>query len=140
MPKERRAATLWLLASVVPSLVVMRGMFSANQVYCFRDMAQEFWPLTLAFKSAVGAGEYPLWDPYIGFGQSAVADPVRGLLFPPVLALRLALPAALALNASVGLAFPVAAAGMYLLLRRDLSRPAAALGAVAFSVAGPVVS
>jgi hypothetical protein len=135
-----RPGLLWPLLSLVPSLVVMRGMFSPSAVYCFRDMSQHFWPQAFWFRRAMAAGEFPLWDPYLAFGQSAIADPVRALLFPPVLALRIALPPALALNASVGLAVVAAALGTYLLLRRSLSYPSAALGAAAFSAIGPLVS
>lgn len=96
--------------------------------------------MTQWFKLATAAGEYPLWDPFLGYGQSAVADPVRGLLFPPVILARMLFPEALALNLAVGLAIPVAALGAYLLIRRTLSAPSAAVGAVAFAMAGPVLS
>jgi hypothetical protein len=137
---RQHSRIFWPLLSVVPALVVMRGMFSTAAVYCFRDMSQHFWPQAFWFRHAILAGEFPLWDPYVAFGQSAIADPVRALCFPPVLLLRLVLPSILALNVAVGLAFLVAAIGTYLLLRRTLSPPSAALGAAAFSVMGPFVS
>ena len=135
-----RVSWLWPIAAVLAPLIPMRGMFSSEKVYCFRDMGQEFWPMTQWFKLATSAGEYPLWDPFLGYGQSAVADPVRGLLFPPVVLVRMLFPEALALNLAVGLAIPVAALGAYLLIRRTLSAPSAAIGAIAFAMAGPVLS
>jgi len=131
---------LWLIAAVLIPLIPMRGMFSSERVFCFRDMGQEFWPMSQWFKMAAVTGEYPLWDPFLGFGQSAIADPVRGLLFPPVVLIRLLFPEALGLNVAVGLAIPVAALGAYLLLQRTAGAPAAATGAVAFAMAGPVLS
>ncbi|MCC6744960.1 MAG: YfhO family protein, partial [Acidobacteria bacterium] len=131
---------LWPIAAVLAPLIPMRGMFSSEKVYCFRDMGQEFWPMTQWFKLSTAAGEYPLWDPFLGYGQSAVADPVRSLLFPPVVLVRMLFPEALALNLAVGLAIPLAALGAYLLIRRTLSAPSAAVGAVAFAMAGPVLS
>lgn len=62
------------------------------------------------------------------------------LLFPPVLLARLALPDALGFNVSVIGAVAAAAAGAYLLGRRRLPAQAAALGAVAFALSGPVMS
>lgn len=96
-----RVSWLWPIAAVLAPLIPMRGMFSSEKVYCFRDMGQEFWPMTQWFKLATSAGEYPLWDPFLGYGQSAVADPVRGLLFPPVVLVRMLFPEALALNLAV---------------------------------------
>lgn len=135
-----QAGLAWPIAAVLAPLIPMRGMFSSENVYCFRDMGQEFWPMTQWFKLATAAGEYPLWDPYLGFGQSAVADPVRGLLFPPVVLVRMLFPVALAHNLAVGLAFPVAALGAYVLIRRKLSASSSAVGAIAFAMAGPVLS
>jgi hypothetical protein len=86
------------------------------------------------------AGEWPLWDPYIGGGQSAAADALHQMFLLPVVLLRLAGTERVAFNLWVALPFPLAALGTYRLFRTRFSGPAAALGAIVFSVSGPVIS
>ena len=137
---DAMARHVWALLAAVPSLVVMRGMFSTDRLYCLRDIAGYYWPEHLWHRRMLVAGESTLWDPYVAFGQSALADPTRHLMFPPVLLLRFVPNEVLGFNLVCGLPFPIAAVGMYALLRRRLSGPASAFGAAAFSVCAPVLS
>ncbi|HEY4563287.1 MAG TPA: CBS domain-containing protein, partial [Thermoanaerobaculia bacterium] len=82
----------------------------------------------------------PLWDPYVANGQPVVNDALYQLFHLPSLLLRLLLPENIAFNTWVALPVPLCAAGAYLYLRRYVSPPAAAFGAVAFAGAGPIVS
>ena len=91
-------------------------------------------------RCTIFAGEWPLWDPYVGGGQSAVADALHQMFLLPVLAVRLIGSEVVGFNLWVALPFPMAAIGAWAFLRRRFSAPASALGAIAFSVAGPVVS
>jgi hypothetical protein len=120
--------------------LALRGGFSNTHVFYLRDLSFAFWPAHVWLRDTILAGRSPFWDPYVAFGQSAVADPVRQILFPPTLLLRSLLPAVAGFNAAVLLAFPVAAVGMFLFLRRRGSRAAAALGASLFALSGPVLS
>jgi hypothetical protein len=99
-----------------------------------------FWGRFLWLRRTLLSGEWPLWDPYIGGGQSAVADALHQMFLLPVLAIRVIGPEVLSFNLWVLLPFPVAAAGAWLFLARRFSASAAALGAIAFAVSGPVVS
>lgn len=132
--------SIWPIAALLPSLVVMRGMVATSEVYCFRELALIFLPAHRWIRNALAAGEAPLWDPYMALGQSGVAEPWRHVLFPPAMLLRLVPSEALGFNLWVGLPFPTAACGMYLLLRGRLLPSAAALGAVAFSVSSSMLS
>jgi hypothetical protein len=128
------------LLAIAPATVAMRGMFSNAYVYCYRDLALIHWPVHRWLRNTIAAGDAPLWDPYLALGQSAIAEPWRLILFPPVAALRLLPAETLAFNLVVGLPFPVAALGMYVLLHTKLTRASAVLGAVVFSVSSTVLS
>ncbi len=106
----------------------------------YRDLSLFFWGRFLWLRRTLLSGEWPLWDPYIGGGQSAVADALHQMFLLPVLAIRLIGPEVVSFNLWVLLPFPVAAAGAWLFLARRFSVSAAALGAIAFAVSGPVVS
>lgn len=122
------------------ALCAMNEAFTFDRVFYVRDLGFFWWPQHLWAAAAFRAGEFPLWDPSVGLGQSAIADPIRHLLFPPVLALRLLLPPVVSFNLSVALPFPLAALGTYLFLARRCSPQAASLGGALFAVSGPMLS
>jgi hypothetical protein len=124
---------------VACAALAMREAFTASAVVHTRDLSFFYWPHHLWLRSRLLAGTFPLWDPFVGCGQPAVADPLRQMLFPPTLALRL-LPPVLGFNLIVALPVLVAAMGTYLFLRRHASPPAASLGAIVFALSGPVLS
>ncbi|HQR40992.1 MAG TPA: hypothetical protein PLF26_21600, partial [Blastocatellia bacterium] len=130
----------WFAVVVSVPLVALYGVFTTSRIFYVRDLSFVRWPEHLWFRDAIAHGSFPMWDPYVGFGQSAIADPARHLLFPPMLLLRALLPTVVGFNLSVALPFPLAALGMFLFLRRRVEPVAAALGAIVFSVSGPVLS
>lgn len=104
------------------------------------DAAQQFVPWLELARRELAAGRLPLWNPYqdggvplFGNAQSALASP---LVWP-----ALAVGAAAGWNLVLLLKVLTAGAGAWVWLR-DLgrSRPAAALGAVAFALSGPFVA
>lgn len=125
-----------LVCSVFPVL----GVFTVSRIFYLRDLSFAFWPLHLWARSTLLSGESLLWDPHLGFGQSVIADPLKHVLFPPVLLLRLLLPDVIGFNLSVALPFPIIALGAYRLFRERASRPGAALGAVVVAASGPIAS
>jgi hypothetical protein len=125
---------------VAAALVALRGVFTVSRVFFIRDLSAYFWPVHVWFTRTVAARESLLWDPYFALGSPAIADPVRQILFPPAVALRLLLPETLGFNLLVALPFPIAAAGACLLLRRHVGPWAASLGATVFSLSGAVLS
>jgi hypothetical protein len=117
----------------------LRGL-SGERVFYIRDLSMYFWGRYLWLRRAWFSGEWPLWDPFVGAGQAAYSDPLHQMYLPPAILARLLGGEVLGFNLWVALAFPLTAIGTYFFLARRFSAPAAALGAIAFTVCGPVVS
>jgi hypothetical protein len=130
----------WLLLALAVATVPVAGMFTLSKVFYVRDLTMAFRSRFLFLRHSVFSGTFPLWDPYPAHGQAAVNDALYQLFHLPSLPLRLLLPEVLAYNLWIALPVPLAAAGMYLFLRRRLDARASAFGAVAFAVSGPIVS
>jgi hypothetical protein len=139
-PLSRLKRAGWLLAAMAAATVPVAGVFSLSNVFYIRDLSLAFWPRYLWLRRSLIGGEWPLWDPYLAAGQSAVADGLHQMFLLPVLLLRLVGTEVMGFNLWVAMPFPLAAAGAYLFFRHRSSAPAASLGAVAFAVSGPVVS
>lgn len=136
--KQRRGH--WLLLALAVATVPVAGVFTLSNVFFVRDLTMAFRSRFLFLRHSVFSGTFPLWDPYPAHGQPAANDALYQLFHLPSLPIRLLLPEVLAYNVWIALPIPLAAAGMYLFLRRRLSQPASAFGAVAFAVSGPIVS
>ena len=76
----------------------------------------------------------------MGGGQSAVADALHQMFLLPAVAVRLIGSEAVGFNLWVATPFPLAALGAWLFFRRRFAPDASALGAIAFSLSGPIVS
>ena len=130
----------WATLAVAVAIAPVGGVFTLNRVFYTRDLSLIFWGRYLWFRRNLLSGQWPLWDPYIGAGQSAVADALNQMFLLPTVVLRLVGSEVVGFNLWVALPFPLAALGSYLFLRRRFSPSASALGAIAFAVSGPVVS
>jgi len=131
---------IWPLLTVAMSVIPVRGVFTLSRLFFVRDLLLAFRSRFLFVTNSVASGTFPLWDPYPAHGQAAVNDPLYQLFHPPTLVIRLLLPEAVAYNVAVALPVPLAGLGAFLYLRRLISAPAATAGAVAFALAGPIVS
>ena len=130
----------WPLLAVAVAIVPVAGVFTLSRLFVVRDLALTFRSRFLFLRHTIFSGSFPLWDPYTANGQSAVNDALYQLFHLPSLAVRLLLPETLAYNLWVALPVPLSALGMYLFLRRQVGPQASAFGAIAFAVAGPMVS
>jgi hypothetical protein len=130
----------WPLLAVAVAIVPVAGVFTLSRLFVVRDLALTFRSRFLFVRHALFSGSFPLWDPYTANGQSAVNDALYQLFHLPSLAVRLLLPETLAYNLWVALPVPLSALGMYLFLRRQAGPEASTFGAIAFAVAGPIVS
>jgi len=137
---KERHARLWVAAVAAVALIPFAPGLTGSSVFYVRDLSLFFWGRYLWLRRTVWSGEWPLWDPYVGAGQSAAADALHQMFLLPVLLLRLVGSEVMGFNLWVAAPFPIAAIGMWCFLRRRFSRPAAALGALAFALSGPVVS
>lgn len=137
--RDRLARSAWVVA-VAAALAPLLAGFSTSRVFYLRDLSMFFWGRHLSFRRELLSGTFPLWDPYVGGGQSTTADALRQMFLPPAVLLRLMGPEALGFNLWVAAPFPLAAAGAWLFFRRRFSPWASAIGAIAFAIAGPTIS
>jgi hypothetical protein len=130
----------WPLAVLAVAIVPIAGVFTRTRLFFVRDLTMAFRPRFLFLRHAIASGTFPLWDPYAAHGQPAINDALYQLFHLPTLLIRILLPEVPAYNLWIALPVPLAAVGMYAFLRRQVTPPAAALGSIAFAVAGPIVS
>ena len=137
---RRRRESLLVLVVLAISLIPVAGVFTLSKIFFVRDLGIAFRSRFLFLRDSIWSGSFPLWDPYPANGQPAVNDALYQLFHLPSLPIRLLLPEVVAYNLWIALPIPLCALGMYLFLRRHVSAPAAAFGAIAFAVSGPIVS
>jgi hypothetical protein len=132
---------VWLFVVLAAALTPVAGLFTASRIFFVRDLSFFFWSRHLWLRHVMFTRDAPWWDPHVAAGQSAIADALNQLLMPVTMAIRLLPSDVVAFNLWIALPLPVAAAGMFLFLRRrPLPDFAAASGALAFALSGPVVS
>ena len=130
-------AGLGLLAFV---LIFFRSAVFGGQVLFARDIALVWHPQVSSILKSVGAGSWPLWDPYRGFGQPLLADPSAMLLYP-LTWLNLVIPPGGFYTLFVVFHVTASAWGTYALLRRfEVSRAGALVGAAVWAANGPFLS
>jgi hypothetical protein len=136
----RRPAWAWASLAVLAATVPFLPGLTGSRVFYVRDLSMVFWGRYLWLRHELLSGSFPLWDPYVGAGQSAVADALHQLFLLPALAVRLIGNEVVGFNLWVATPFPLAALGAWLFFRRRFASDASALGAIAFSLSGPIVS
>jgi prepilin-type N-terminal cleavage/methylation domain-containing protein len=138
----------WALLVVGLACLPILGALTIRRIFFVRDLSFFFWSRHLWLRHALFGGQAPWWDPYVAGGQSAIADALNQLLMPVTVAIRLLPSDVVSFNLWIALPLPIAALGMFLFLRRHTRRnalrqgsgQAAAVGACAFALSGPVVS
>ena len=136
VPPGGAAVVLFLgLAALFFDRVLFRG-----EAFFSRDVAPFFYPMKHFLASTVRAGQLPLWNPWVAGGEPFFASLQPGLLYPGSLVLY-GLPMPAAFDWLVVLHYPLAGAGMALLLRRwGHGWPGALTGGIAFMLGGFFVS
>jgi hypothetical protein len=105
-----------------------------------RDITPFFYPMKEILAESIRAGRIPWWNPGIANGEPFFASLQPGVLYPFSLLLYM-LPLKVSVDWVVALHYPLAGAGLWLLLRRwGRSAEAAWLGAAAFMLGGYLVS
>jgi prepilin-type N-terminal cleavage/methylation domain-containing protein len=125
---------------VLLSLIPVAGLFTTTRIFFVRDLSLFFWSRHLWLRHTLLGGSAPWWDPYVAAGQSAIADALNQVLMPVTVAIRLIPSEVVAFNLWVALPLPIAGLGTFCFLRRRVPAAAAAVGACAFALSGPVVS
>lgn len=136
----RLSAWMWAaLASCAALLPLVPGL-TGTRVFYIRDLSLYFWGNYLWLRRAWLSGEWPLWNPYMGGGQAAYSDALHQIFLLPAVLARVIGGEVLGFNLWVALPFPLAALGAFGFFARRHSRPAAAIGAMAFALCGPLAS
>jgi hypothetical protein len=147
LPRWRREIPLpargdaWALGGLAALVVFLfQDVLLRGRVLYERDIHSVWHGQVESLVRCVASGSWPIWDPYLSFGQVFLANPGTQVLYPWTW-LNLLVPAALlyTLYAVGHLLF--AGIGLYLLARRlELSRAAAFVGAAIWMGSGPLLS
>src|SRR5262249_30952970 len=104
------------------------------------DLIHFFYPAHAYVGRELAAGRLPLWNPYVGLGASAVADPQLAIWDPPNLLFLVAPPGA-ALDLLAVFHVIVGAAGAYVLCREGgIGAAGATVATVILATGGPLRS
>ena len=134
-PHVPAAAALSVLVLFLFRDAVFRG-----QVFYHRDVHLQWYVQALAFVRSVIAGSWPVWNPWVGFGQPLWANPNNQVLYPFTW-LHLVMMPWTYYTCFVVAHFLFTAVGTYALgLRLGLSRPGAAVAAAGWVASGPLLS
>jgi hypothetical protein len=121
-------------------LFLFRDAVFRGQVFYHRDVHLQWYVQALAFVRSIAAGSWPVWNPWIGFGQPLWANPNNQVLYPFTWLHMIMMPWTY-YTCFVVAHFAFSAAGMYVLgLRFGLSRAAATVAAAAWTASGPFLS
>jgi hypothetical protein len=124
------ALVLWLFRDAI-----LRG-----RVFFHRDVHLMWYTQVETLVHAVAAGEWPVWNPYIGFGQPLWADANTQVLYPPTW-LHFAMRPWTYYAVYVVAHLLFAGAGLFALARRlGMGRAGAATAALVWIAGGPVLS
>ena len=129
-------------AAVLSALVLFlfRDVVFRGQVFYYRDVHLQWYVQALAFVRSIAAGSWPVWNPWVGFGQPLWANPNNQVLYPFTW-LHLVMMPWTYYTCFVVAHFLFSAAGAYALaLRLGLSRPAATVAAAVWVASGPFLS
>jgi len=131
----------WALAGLAAFVVFLfQDVLLRGRVFFERDIHSIWHGQVESFVRCVASGSWPLWDPYLSFGQPLLANPGTQVLYPWTWLNLLAPPAVVYTLYVVGHLL-LAGIGMYLLARvLDLSRPAAFVAASIWMGSGPLLS
>jgi hypothetical protein len=134
--KKKRSLLLLLALAGLPFL---SGLLD-GRVFFRRDVHLMWYTQVEALVAAVGQGSWPLWNPYIAFGQPLWADANTQPLYPTTL-LHFVVRPWTWYSLYVVLHLWLAGAGMAVLLRRmGASAGAALVGAAVLMASGPFLS
>lgn len=129
-----------LLALAAALIVLFPSALLRGEVFYYRDLHLQWVVQMEALVRSVAAGSWPVWNPYVSFGQPLLANPNNQVLYPTTW-LNLLMQPWRYYTLFVAGHFLFSGFGLYLLARRlGASTPAAILGGVVWIASGPFVS
>ena len=82
-PRERGLDVFAQLGLVVLIAALLGRALFSSRVFFYRDIAAYWYPLIEVFVRTVASGEWPLWNPHLGFGYPMLEDPNLQVAYPP---------------------------------------------------------
>jgi hypothetical protein len=137
-----RLAEEWrpLLALAGLAALLFRDVLFGGRVLFERDIHAMWLPQMETLVRCVASGAWPVWDPYVGFGQPLWANPNNQVLYPFTWLNLLFVPFDVYTALAVSHTF-WGAVGVHLLARSlGLSRTGSFAGGASWMLGGPVVS
>lgn len=135
------AGGLWpFLALAALAAGLYPGAVFLGQAFYERDVHLVWHAQVEAFVRSIAAGSWPVWNPFLSFGQPLLANPHTQVLYPFTW-LNLLLPPWTVYTLFVVAHTAFAGAGLYLLARRlGISGSGALVAAACWMASGPFVS
>lgn len=81
LPERHTIGAVLGLAGI--AAVLLRHALFAGQVFYDRDLHLQWFGQVETFVRSIAAGSWPLWDPYVSFGQPLLANANNQILYPP---------------------------------------------------------
>ncbi len=129
-----------LLGLVALSAFHMREALFEGRVYFERDLHLQWFGQMESFARALASGAWPLWDPYVGFGQPLLANANAQLFYPPTW-LNLVMAPGNYYTLYLFLHLLIAGSGVFLLSRRwGVSSGGSFVAAALWVCSGPLLS
>lgn len=122
------------------TVLLFRDVLFAGRIFYERDVHTYYYPYAEVFRRMLFQGTWPLWNPYVAFGQPLLANPQLETFYPLTWLILVLTPPDYYIVFTV---FHVllAAAGTYVLCRTlGLSRAAALAGGAVYATSGPLLS
>ena len=139
-PADRRTAGYVSLVFVVVGLALFHEVAFGGRQFFFRDLTLQWHPQVEAFVRSIAVGSWPVWTPYVSFGQPLLANPNNEVLYPFTW-LNLVLPAWTYYTCYVVFHLVLAGTGTYALGRHlGLTRAAAIVAGLLWVLSGPFLS
>lgn len=125
---------------VVSSLAIFFDVLVGANAFYIRDLTRYYYPTKRIIREGLLRGEFPYWNPYYSAGQPMAANPEYEVFYPPQWLILLP-DYDLGYRLHILVHLPIAAVGMYLLLRSLRLRIGSALvGAAAWTFGGLFMS
>jgi hypothetical protein len=131
----------WVVAAFLgAALALFHEVVFGGRQFFYRDLAMQWHPQVEAFVHAVASGSWPVWNPYVSFGQPLLATPTAAVFYPFTW-LNLLLPAWTFYTWFAVFHLVVAGCGAYALGRHlGLSRGGALTAGLLWVLSGPFLS
>ena len=140
LPLPRRADVAAAAALAALLVFLFKDVLLRGRVLYERDIHSVWHAQVQSLVRGVASGSWPVWDPYLSFGQPFLANPGAQVLYPWTWLNLIVPPAPMYALYAVGHLL-LGGIGLYLFARRlELSRPAALVGAAIWTLCGPILS